>query len=109
MPNSKYKLRYLPLFYEDLNEKVEYIAFEKLNPTAAIKLVDAVEAAILERLPIAESFETYPSLFERKHPYYRIYIDNFIVFYVIIEAEGGQKIMEVRCFLYKGQDRDSMI
>ena len=29
MPNSKYKLRYLPLFYEDLNEKVEYIAFEK--------------------------------------------------------------------------------
>ena len=108
MPNSKYKLRYLPLFYEDLNEKVEYIAFEKLNPTAAIKLVDAVEAAILERLPIAESFETYPSLFERKHPYYRIYVDNFIVFYVIIDAEGGQ-IMEVRRFLYKGQDRDSMI
>ena len=64
MPNSKYMLRYLPLFYEDLNEKVEYIAFEKLNPTAAIKLVD---------------------------------------------AEGGQKIMEVRRFLYKGQDRDSMI
>ena len=57
MPNSKYKLRYLPLFYEDLNEKVEYIAFEKLNPNAAINLVDAVEAAILERLPIAESFE----------------------------------------------------
>ena len=54
MPNSEYKLRYLPLFYEDLNEKVEYIAFEKLNPTAALKLVDAVEAAILERLPIAE-------------------------------------------------------
>ena len=53
MPNSEYKLRYLPLFYEDLNEKVEYIAFEKLNPTAALKLVDAVEAAILERLPIA--------------------------------------------------------
>ena len=108
MPNSKYKLRYLPLFYEDLNEKVEYIAFEKLNPTAAIKLVDAVEAAILERLPVAESFETYPSLFERKNPYYRIYVDNFIVFYVIIDAEGGQ-IMEVRRFLYKGQDRDSMI
>ena len=64
MPNSKYKLRYLPLFYEDLNEKVEYIAFEKLNPTAATMLVDAVEAAILERLP---------------------------------------------SFLYKGQDRDSMI
>ncbi|MBQ6388607.1 MAG: type II toxin-antitoxin system RelE/ParE family toxin [Mogibacterium sp.] len=109
MPNSKYKLRYLPLFYEDLNEKVEYIAIEKRNPAAALRLVDYVEAAILERLPIAESFETYPSMFERKHPYYRIYVDNFIVFYVIIDAEGGQKIMEVRRFLYKGQDRDSMI
>ena len=71
MPNSEYKLRYLPLFYEDLNEKVEYIAFEKLNPTAALKLVDAVEAAILERLPIAESFETYPSLFERNTSFFK--------------------------------------
>lgn len=43
MPNSKYKLRYLPLFYEDLNEKVEYIAFEKRNPAAALRLVDYVE------------------------------------------------------------------
>lgn len=109
MPNSKYKLRYLPMFYEDLNEKVEYIAFEKLNPAAALRLVDAVDAAILERLPVAESFEPYPSLFERKHPYYRIYVDSFIVFYVVIDSREGQKIMEVRRFLYKGQDRDSMI
>ena len=78
MPDSKYKLRYLPLFYEDLSEKVEYIAFEKLNPAAAEHLIDAVETAIMERLPVAESFETYPSVFERKHPYYRIYVDNFI-------------------------------
>ena len=51
MSNNKYKLRYLPLFYEDLNEKVEYIAYEKLNPDAALRLIDNVEAAILERLP----------------------------------------------------------
>lgn len=109
MPDNKYKLRYLPLFYKDLNEKVEYIAFEKQNPAAAFRLIDDVEAAILERLPVAESFEIYPSMFERKNPYYRIYIDNFIVFYVVIDAGEKQKIMEVRRFLYKGQDRDSMI
>ena len=109
MPNSKYKLRYLPLFYEDLNEKVEYIAFEKRNPAAALRLVDYVEAAILERLPIAESFETYPSMFERKHPYYRIYVDNFIVFYVVIDDGSGCKTMEVRRFLYKGRDRDNIV
>ena len=108
MSNSRYKLRYLPLFFEELNEKVEYIAFEKQNPDAALRLTDAVEAAILERLPIAESFEPYPSVFERKYPYYRIYVDNFIVFYVVID-EGDERIMEVRRFLYKRQDRDSMI
>ena len=59
MPNNKYKLRYLTLFYKDLNEKVEYIAYEKLNPDAALRLIDNVEAAILERLPDAESFEQY--------------------------------------------------
>ncbi len=108
MPDSDYKLRYLPLFFEDLNEKVEYIAYEKLNPVAASRLLDAVETAILERLPVAESFEPYPSIFERRFPYYRIYVDNFIVFYVVID-DGRDKIMEVRRFLYKGQDRDSMI
>ena len=108
MQDRNYKLRYLPLFYEDLKEKVEFIAFEKQNPDAALRLADSVEAAILERLPVAESFEPYPSIFERKYPYYRIYVDNFIVFYVVID-EGDERTMEVRRFLYKGQDRDSMI
>jgi hypothetical protein len=27
MQDRNYKLRYLPLFYEDLKEKVEYIAY----------------------------------------------------------------------------------
>lgn len=109
MPDKKYTLRYLPLFYEDLNEKVEYIAYEKLNPDAALKLIDNVEAAILDRLPNAESFEQYPSMFERKHPYYRIYVGNFIIFYVVIDEGNEQKTMEVRRLLFGGQDRDSMI
>ncbi|MBR2539659.1 MAG: type II toxin-antitoxin system RelE/ParE family toxin [Mogibacterium sp.] len=109
MLNSKYKLRYLPLFYEDLNEKVEYIAYEKLNPDAALRLIDNVEAAILERLPDAESFEQYPSMFARKYPYYRIYVGNFIIFYVVIDEGEEEKTMEVRRFLYVGQDRDSKL
>ena len=66
MSNNKYKLRYLPLFYEDLNEKVEYIAYEKLNPDAALRLIDNVEAAMLERLPDAESFEQYRGPYVRR-------------------------------------------
>lgn len=109
MANSTYRLRYLPLFYTDLEEKITYIADELQNPQAANDLLDTVESAILERVDIAESFEAYHSLKERRHPYYRIYVDNYVIYYVVIDDEGIEKIMEVRRFLYKGQDRDDMI
>ena len=66
MDNTKYTLRYLPLFYEDLEKTVVYIAETLENPQAANDLLDAVEKAILERLPVAEAFEQYNSLKERK-------------------------------------------
>ena len=59
MANTKYKLRYLPLFYEDLEQKVVYIAERLHNPKAANDLIDEVESAILERQPVAEAFEPY--------------------------------------------------
>ena len=55
MYGEKYRLRYLPLFYEDLDEKITYIAEELKKPKAANDLLDKVEAAILKRLPAAES------------------------------------------------------
>lgn len=109
MADIKYSLRYLPLFYEDLEEKVVYIAETLKNPQAANDLLDLAEAAILERLPNAESFESYRSLKERRYPYYRIYVKNFVIYYVVIDDEGPKKIMEVRRFLYNRQNRDVSI
>ena len=73
---NKYMLRYLPLFYDDLEERVAYLSDVLLNQDAANDLIDAVEKSILERLPNAESFEKYYSIKERKYPYYRIYVKN---------------------------------
>ena len=109
MADTKYILRYLPLFYEELEEKVVYIAETLKNPQAANELLDSVEAVILKRLPDAESFEPYHSLKERRYPYYRIYVKNFVIYYVVIDDEGPKKIMEVRRFLYNGQNRDAKI
>ena len=106
--DSEYGLRYLPLFYEDMYEKVTYIRDKLLNPEAANELVDAVEEAILERLPNCESFEQYHSIKEREYPYYRIYVKNFTIYYVVIPM-GDKKVMEVRRFLYKRQDRDNIV
>ena len=106
--DNEYELRYLPLFYEDMYEKVTYIREKLLNPEAADDLIDVVEKAILDRLPNCESFEPYHSVKEREYPYYRIYVKNFTVYYVVIHMDD-RKIMEVRRLLYNRQDRDRII
>lgn len=109
MNNKKYRLSYLPLFYEDLDEKVTYIAEKLKNPKAANDLLDKVEAAILERLPVAEYFEPYYSIREREYTYYRIYVDNYIIYYAIVNDNPDDLIMEVRRFLYNGQNQHSIV
>ncbi len=109
MFSKKYRLSYLPLFYNDLDEKVTYIAEKLKNPKAANDLLDKVESAIMERLPLAESFEPYHSVRERRYSYYRIYVDNYIVYYVVIDDDPHDLVMEVRRFLYNGQNRDNLV
>ena len=46
---------------------------------------DDVEKAILKRQPFAEAFEPYRSMKERKYPYYRIYVKNYIIFWRLIK------------------------
>jgi hypothetical protein len=109
MLNKKYRLSYLPLFYEELDAKVTYISEKLKNPQAANDLLDKVEAAILERLPIAESFEPYCSIRERRYTYYRIYVGNYTIYYVIIDDNPEDLIMEVRRFLYNGQNQKKLV
>ena len=101
MEDRKYRLRYLPLFEQDLERTVSYIANVLRNPDAAFNLLDDVEAAILERLDYPLSFEPYPSTKKRKYPYYRIYVKNYVVYYVVIDD-----VMEVRRFLYRTQETE---
>ena len=109
MGDTIYSLRYLPLFYNDLEESVIYISDVLCNVEAANELLDAVEDAIMKRLPNAESFEQYHSWKERKYPYYRIYVKNYTIYYVVIPNGKGKKIMEVRRILHNLRDRDRYI
>lgn len=98
MKNEKYKLRYLPLFEQDLIQTVSYITNVLKNTDAAEKLVNDVEDAIQERLEYPLAFEPFPSK-KRDYPYYRIYIRNYVIYYVVIGD-----VMEVRRFLYGARD-----
>ena len=109
MLNKTYELRYLPLFYEELDRDVSYIAFKLKNPDAADRLLNEVEKAILQRLEDGpEIFEPVPSRKDRTVSYYRIYIKNYIIYYVVLE-ENGKNIMEVRRFLHILENRDAKI
>ncbi len=99
-----YSLRYLPIFWEDLNRATSYIAFNLNNPAAAMRLVDNVEAGIFDHLQNPTMAPTYPSTRNRPNPYYRFYVGNYMVSYVVIDD-----VVEVRRLLYKSQDIESMI
>ena len=96
---SNYKLRYLESFYSDLLQTAEYISGVLKNADASNRLVNRIENAILKRAENPLSFEAVQSVRDRQHPYYRIYVDNYIVFYVVIDD-----VMEVRRLVYKGRN-----
>ncbi len=103
MKQKKYKLTFLPLFEEDLNEVVDYIAIVLNNPEAAKRLVDDIENAILNRLEMPDIYAPYQSSKDREHPYYRINVRNFSIFYVL---RGNT--MEVRRILYNKRDIENI-
>lgn len=104
MMGDKYSLRYLPKYEEDLNQIVDYIVYELHSPDSAIKLIDKIENAVLERLNCPLSFEPFQSNRKRKYPYYKIYVNSFVVYYVVIKD-----VMEVRRILYKRRDAENLI
>ena len=104
MESSEYRLSYLPLLQKDLTDVVHYIAVELNNPSAASRLVDEIEKAIFQRLLNPLSFQAVPSNRVRKHPYYRIRVKNFSIYYVVIGHT-----MEVRRLLYRRRNIDSLL
>ena len=87
-----YTLRYLPIAKEDLANAINYILNEFQNPIAAENTLDRIEKAIKERLEDGpESFAIWPSTKNREHPYRRINVGNYTIWYVVID-----NVMEIR-------------
>lgn len=104
MDEKRYELRVLPLFEQKLQETVDNIAIRLRNPIAAMDFVDAVEAAVKERLVAPEAFEPYRSQKQRGQKYYAIKVKNYFVFYVVIG-----NVMELRTLVYSRRDLTKII
>ena len=99
MENKSYSLRYLPNIW-DRFVKYNKLYYKRLKwKVTALRLVDDIETSILKRLENPLAFEPYRSAKKRDYPYYRIYVRNYVVYYVVIGD-----VMEVRRLIYGARD-----
>jgi toxin ParE1/3/4 len=101
---ADFRLCYSPLFYDDLDKITDYILFELKNESAARTLINDVEAAIKHQLDDPLRTAIYRSLNMRKRPYRRIFVGNYLIFYVVIEDT-----IIVRRMLYGRRDLDRFL
>jgi toxin ParE1/3/4 len=101
---AKFELRYSRLFYEDLDEITNYILLNLKNELAAEALILDLEVGVKKRLRNPLQAAPFPSVRRRKYEYRRILVDNYLVFYVVIEHT-----MIVRRLLYGRMDLDKIL
>lgn len=99
---NKYTLKYSPQFYIDMNNIIIYIKCKLNNNIAAIRLAKMIEKEIIKRSKNPEIYEKYKT--NANNLYYRIYINNYIVFYTVSE-----NIMEVRRIIYAKRNMDELV
>ncbi|WP_165055276.1 MULTISPECIES: type II toxin-antitoxin system RelE/ParE family toxin [unclassified Adlercreutzia] len=101
---QRYRLQYLPLFWDDLNAAVSYLKYVLRAPEAAERFVDAVEAGILAHLENPTIALVYKTTRERPLPYYWFEVGSYMVFYVVFDD-----VMEVRRLIYGARDLTRML
>lgn len=82
----------------------DYLLFELKNELAAKTLVNNAETAIKKRLSNPLSAVPYRSLGIRPHPYRRIPVGNYLIFYVVVD-----NVMIIRRMLYGRRDLDRIL
>lgn len=102
--SQKYKVIYTSLFLNDLDNIIDYIIYKLNNPISANNLLDEIEKEIFSRANNPDSYEKYKSAKKRKNIYYRIYVKNYTIFYVV-----KNNTMEIRRILYSKRNFERLI
>ncbi|MBQ9067891.1 MAG: type II toxin-antitoxin system RelE/ParE family toxin [Eggerthellaceae bacterium] len=101
---KRYRLQYLPIFWDDLLQALLYIRDVLENPLAAQRLADQVEQGILEHLENPTNAAIYKTTRSRRLPYYWFPVGNYMVLYVV-----DNDVMEVRRFAYGSRDLTKIV
>ena len=104
MAKNRYVITYSDTFVKQFNNILKYFIYKIQNKIAAKNFYVEVIQEIEKRSENPESFEKYNSRRKRKNTYYRIYVKNYTIFYVV-----KNDTMEIRRILYSKRNFDSLI
>ena len=104
MANNKYSIRYTFTFINQFNNILRYFVHKLNNKIAAENFYNKVIQEIENRSIDPKDYEKYIGAKKRKNIYYRIYVKNFTIFYVVIG-----NTMEIRRILYSKRNFDKLI
>ncbi len=102
--NKQYQIKYLPIARRDLQDIVDYIAFDLEVPETAIKILDTLETEIstLRLNPFRGSI--YSSSRGHKFQYRKLFVKNYVVFYLILEDS-----VEIQRVFYNRRNMNKLI
>lgn len=104
MAKTKYTIKYTSTFINQFNNILKYFIHKLKNNIAAENFYNDVITEIEKRSANPDNFEIYKSNKKRKTPYYRIYVKNYIIFYVVTD-----NTMEIRRILYSKRNFNNLI
>ena len=104
MANNKYTIRYSSTYINQFNSILKYIVNNLKNKIAAENFYNEVIKEIEKRSENPEGYEKYMSTRKRKNTYYRIYVKNYTIFYIVKD-----NTMEIRRILYSRRNFDKLI
>ena len=104
MAKNKYTIKYTDTFTKQFNNILKYFLYKLQNRIAAENFYNEVITDIEKRGENPESFEKYKSSRKRKNTYYRIYVKNYMIFYVVKD-----NTMETRRILYSRRNFENLI
>ena len=104
MAKNKYTIKYTYTFTKQFNNILKYFIHKLQNKIGAENFYNEVITEIENRRENPESFEKYKSSRKRKNTYYRIYVKNYTIFYII-----KNNTMEIRRILYSRRNFKNLI
>jgi len=95
--NNNYEVEYAPIVYDDLDEIFANISTELQDPSAAMRLIEAIEAKILRLPSFPYMYPVARDAMLANKGYRMIPVENFAVFYIV---DDERQIISIRRIVY---------